>query len=323
MTLYLFDAAYAPSLSAVKRAGGVAMNGYLTGLYANTTAQPAAVRAAGLGFLPTYEEGPAELVGATRSTGQAVGRKILSAFTAKRLPLDGSVAVYPSVDVSVAIDGTDHDADACNEGWRGIRDVIAGKISVRAYAEGAVIDALVNAGLVDGKCWLAAPSSWPGYRPTDANVCVVQEVGSPVGGTDRNHLVTDPHALGAWWPDGSPYGGDMALTNTDVENVWKYRLLMDDGKTTWQANHVLKRAYTQAEAARVDVVELAGRLATLEQLVAGTATQSGVAPRVAEIQAAVASLATAVANLSPTEAVTVDTQAIVDALKALEWRVSA
>ncbi len=207
-SLYAYDAAYAPDLAKVKAAGGIAINGYLTGLYATSTTQPAAARAAGLGYVATYEEGPSELVNASRAAGQTVGVRILTAFKAKGLPLDGSVAVYPSADVNVA------NPDACNAAWRGIRDVLAGKVSVRAYAEGAVIDALAGAGLLDGKCWLAAPTSWPGYTSDDANVCMIQLVGTDVAGTDRNHIIVDPHALGAWWPEGSEYAL-MALDPKD------------------------------------------------------------------------------------------------------------
>lgn len=208
MPLYCFDAAYAPDLAKVKAAGGVAVNGYLTGTYATSTTQPAAARAAGLGYVPTYEEAPNELVGASRAVGQNVGRKILAAFQRLGIPLDGTVAVYPSVDV---YDGTPSD---CNNAWWGIRDIIAGKISVRCYAEGAVIDALTKAGLLDGPGWLSASTGYPGYNVNDPNVCMVQLVGSPVSGTDANHLITDPSKLGAWWPDNSPYaGGDVNLTD--------------------------------------------------------------------------------------------------------------
>lgn len=220
MNLYAYDAAYAPNLAAVKAAGGIAINGYLTGKYATTTTQPAAARKAGLGYIPTYEEDNSELVGVTRAAGQNVGRKILAAFGRLGLPLDRTVAVYPSVDVNVP----GASATACNAGWLGIRDIIATRIDVRAYAEGAVIDALAAAGLVDGPCWLSAPSSWPGYKPDDANVCMVQQVGTDVPGTDRNHLITDPGALGAWWPDGSPYGDDMltAAQATQLANAARF-----------------------------------------------------------------------------------------------------
>jgi len=210
MTLYGYDAAYQPDLTSVKAAGGIAVNGYLTGRYATTTSTPAHALAAGLGWWATYEEDPAELVDATRAVGQQVGQKILAAFKALRdntgsaLPLDGSLAVYPSVDTSVL------DPTACDQAWLGLRDVLAGKVSVRYYGQGSIGDHLRRSGLLDGPFWLAAPTSWPGYSATDPNVCVVQEVGTNVPSTDRNHLITNPSALGALWPDGSPYGGDVS-----------------------------------------------------------------------------------------------------------------
>lgn len=315
---YAYDAAYSPNLAKVKAAGGIAINGYLTGTYALSTTQPAAARAAGLGYVPTYEQGAAELVGASRATGQAVGRRILAAFVAKGLPLDGTVAVYPSVDVSVPIDGTDRDADACNDAWRGMRDILVGKVSIRAYAEGAVIDALAAAGLVDGKCWLAAPTSWPGYSVTDSNVCMIQLVGTDVAGTDRNHIITDPHALGAWWPDGSIYAQEadpMAGYTLDeiADAVWSRRLHYDptDKTKTMQAGTLLSSARAQAVAGHAAAT-------SLMQLV-GTA-KTGVLARVASLQSAVAALA-------PDAVDTVDVGAVVDGvvarLKAMTWRVGA
>lgn len=213
--LYLYDAAFRPDLASVKANGGIAINGYLTGQYSDTTTQPSQALSAGLGYVPTYEEGPSELVHASRSYGQAVGRKILAAFAAKSLPLDGSVAVYPSVDVNVP----DASAASCNDAWLGIRDLVNGKVSLRAYAEGAVIDALANAGLLDGPCWLAAPTSWPGFNVDDRHVCVVQLTGTKVPGTDADHIITNPQLLGALWPAGSPYGDDMTLTAAEAAQL--------------------------------------------------------------------------------------------------------
>lgn len=214
--LAMFDAAYAPDLAAVA-AHGIAVNCYISGDYVNTTTQPAAAHAAGLGVAMTYEEGRAELVHATREQGRAVGRKILAALRAHGTPEGVGIAVYPSIDVAVV--GADRPT-ACNDGFRGLRDVLGDRFSLRAYAEGAVIDALAAAQLVDGPCWLAAPTSWPGYAPNDAHVGIVQLVGSPVPGTDHNKITKDPNALGFWWPDGSNYGeAEMALTDQDVDKI--------------------------------------------------------------------------------------------------------
>lgn len=257
--LYMYDGAYRPKLADVLAKGGIALNGYLTGIYANTTTQPQQARAAGLGFVPTYEEGPGELVGASRATGRRVGDKIVKAFKDKGIPLSPDIGVYPSVDVSVPIDGNDRDADQCNTGWLGIRDVIDGSISIRSYAEGAIIDALAKEKLVDGKCWLAAPTSWPGFNVNDQYICMVQLVGTDVTGTDKNHLITDPYDMGAWWPDGSIYERNFMsdLTAAQLKQisdaVWGHLIPIDNQPkpTQWTADHTLQRAYTQAEAARV------------------------------------------------------------------------
>lgn len=314
--LYLYDAAYAPSLSKVKkRPGAIAMNGYLTGRYAGTTSQPAAVRKAGLGYVATYEEGPGELVRASRATGRRVGDKIVKAFRDKGIPIRPDIGVFPSVDVSVPIDGNDHDADQCNTGWEGVRDVLDGDLSLRAYAEGAVIDALATAGLIDGKCWLAAPTSWPGFNVNSNHICMVQLVGTDVPGTDKNHLVTDPHALGAWWPEGSPYAQEDPLSNLTDEQleqiahaVWAHtgKLWNKSSPTAWG---VLSSVHQTAHAA-------SDRAATISTVVNGMVT------RVASLQAAVAAFepakqmavdATAVANAAKV--------AVVAELKKLVWGV--
>jgi hypothetical protein len=271
VTLYAFDAAYSPDLAKVAAAGGIAVNGYLTGKFVNTTTQPAAALAAGLGFIPTYEEAQAELVGASRATGQAVGNKIAAAFRAKGLPDDGSIAVYPSVDVNVG------NAAACDQAFRGIKDVLGNGVSLRCYSEGIIIDRLVAAGLVDGKCWLAAPTSWPGYNASDGNVCMVQQVGQFIPGysTDRN-LITDVGAIGAYWPAGSPFAGSsqggflMALT--DAEQAEALGILRDlhqavsPGQTT--AGGTLAAILPGVQAALNKLNQLAGNDAALQAAIA-------------------------------------------------------
>lgn len=275
------DAAYAPDLGALRRVGSIAVNGYLTGKYATTTTQPAAARAAGLGYVATYEEGPSELVGASRYTGRRVGDKIMAAWRAKGLPLGPEFAVYPSVDVNAA-------AGSCDNGWQGIRDVIQGEISLRSYADGAIIDHLTAARLVDGKCWLAAPTSWPGYRLDDPNVCMIQMVGTDVPGTDRNHIVTDPHALGAWWPDGSPYatGG---LTVSEIAEIMARFDRIDKRLTALNqvdvnGDHKPDLTGTVQGAVQYAIRDLTASVHETQQMVAALPT------RLAALQAAVAAI---------------------------------
>lgn len=270
MTVYGYDAAYQPNLAAVKAAGGVAVNGYLTGRYASTTSTPAAALAAGLGWWATYEEDPAELVGATRTTGQNAGRKILTAFRALRdnhgrpLPLDGSLAVYPSVDESSS------SASACDESWPGLRDVLEGLLQVRIYSEGLLGDHLYQAGLLDGPFWLAAPTSWPGFNPADPRVCIVQEVGTNVPGTDRNHILTDPALIGAVWPEGSIYAGGGMTPQEIAQAVLDAKDSTDTGtvrQTIHDARQIARRAEAAADQALTQLAALAGAVAKLQQSV--------------------------------------------------------
>lgn len=228
MTLYAYDAAYEPDLKAVKTNGGIALARYFVGNYAAfqwkrvTTAQAAAIRAAGLGIIVNFEGGSDPIAGANargmslRDYGRWSAQEALTDIVACGVPQDGSIACYFSVD-------TGYDSSkfaALAEYFRGIHDIMdPARIQVKVYGDGAVIDFLVRTNLVYGKQWLAAPTSWPGFNDKDPNLCMVQLVGSPVSGTDQNEVL-DPKAIGAWWPANSPYdpaapGVLMALTDAE------------------------------------------------------------------------------------------------------------
>lgn len=272
--LYVYDAAYRPDLSKVKR-NGVAINGYLTGKYANTTTQPKEALAAGLGYIPTYEEGNSELVNASRASGQAVGRKILAAFAAKGLPLDGSLAVYPSVDVAEA------SATACDEAWRGLRDVLKGKVSLRYYGEGRIGDHLYDAGLLDGPYWLAAPTSWPGYAFSH-RVCMVQLVGTNVPGTDQDHLITDPHALGALWPAGSPYGVELLDPKDPVVVALNAKIDRNQSQINGWFGLVVHGDKNHPNSQDAEAIHLAAVSAALDKLQVGGVDAAALAKAIVE-----------------------------------------
>jgi hypothetical protein len=79
-------------------------------------------------------------------------------------------------------------------------------------------------------------------------------------------------------------GEDMPLTDADIAKIWEHPILADNQTppVTWQAQHVLQRAYTEADAA-------------------GTVAASALA-QVKSLQTAVAALQTAVAALQPSAA---------------------
>lgn len=284
-----YDAAYAPNLGTVQAKGAIAVNHYLTGIYAGTSAQPVDAHKHGLGSIITYEQGPSELVGLSRAGGRDVGNRILAAVRKLGVPLDGSVAVYPSVDVNVATDRM----SACDQAYKGLRDVLAGKLSIRCYGEFDLIKHLHDAGLTDGPGWLAGASSWSSTYPTDSPlVCMVQHVGSDIPSTDRN-TVTQPGALGAWWPTGSPYLKeddmptpadlwDAPIKGRDGHNYTAASMLTSAAGNAADAKVLADRANQRAAAAQAAIAAQATELAAIKQqladLLAGKITVTGTLP---------------------------------------------
>lgn len=204
---YMYDAAYAPSLAAVKAHGGIGMSCYLTGAYASTSPQPKALRAAGLFALGNYERGAGELVTCGYDRGVQIGKEAATAYIAKgaprntRLtPANRRLAIYFSVDVNAR----PSTFPAIGKAFDGIKKGLAGRFEPRVYGEGALIDYLVKTKRVTGPQWLSASSSFPGYDPSSPHVGLVQKVGTPVHGTDQDVITCHPSELGAWWPAGSP-----------------------------------------------------------------------------------------------------------------------
>lgn len=198
----LFDAAYAPDLAKVKAAGGIAMSVYLTGAYCRTCAQPSALHTAGLGVLGNYEEAASALQSCGLTGGMAIGRAAAAAYMAEGAPAGRGLGIAFSLDVNTPASRL----SAVSVAFMGISAGLAGRFVPLVYGEGAAIDYLWTRHRVAGVQWLAAPTSWPGYAPGDVHVGLVQQVGSPVSGTDEDKI-TDLAALEPliWWPAGSPY----------------------------------------------------------------------------------------------------------------------
>ncbi len=254
--LFAYDGAYSPDLATCKAHGAIAMMHYLTGRFAATSAQPHAIRAAGMGAVLNWEVAIDALVGVSRVRGQAIGRDALDAVDAD-CPRDGSVGIYFSVDTDVP----ENALGACDAGFAGVNDVVrpAG-LQVKTYAEMGLLLHLVGRGLVQGKQWLLMSEGFspPGsYQPWSPHVCAVQMhdaagnwIGTDLLGTDRN-TVTDPYALGAWWNPGSPYTqGDLPMTPAEqtalakeiaaetADAVWAHNLAGTSNHTAayWETN---------------------------------------------------------------------------------------
>lgn len=219
--LYAFDAAFPAPASVYKANGGVAANVYVSGNYAQSSAHVKELRAAGVAPWPNYEVGLWELV-SNRATGQAAGRRGIADAIRCGFPADGTIWFPFSVDVSVPTSRYGEVADA----FLGIQDVNAGRYRISFYGQGDLARYLRTQGIIHERCWLSASSSFPGWNPSSLDICVWQQVGSFIPGhsTDRN-VITDPYALGAWWPDNSPYGDNMPTPAEYAKAVWDYRLV--------------------------------------------------------------------------------------------------
>jgi len=210
MAEFLYDAAYAPDLDKVKANGGVAMSVYLTGIYESTCAQPAQLHEKGLGVLGNYEEAIDELLYCGHDGGVDIGRRAAEAYMAKGAPGGVGLGIVFSVDLSV-----DESAfGAISRSFDGIREGLDGRFVPKVYGEGALIDYLVAHGKVEGKQWLSASTSFPGFDAADLHVGKVQLVGGPVPGTDQD-VLTDADGLGIWWPAGSPHHNAAQATHLE------------------------------------------------------------------------------------------------------------
>lgn len=242
--LYAYDAAFAPDLNAIKANGGVAVNCYIAGQYAVDAQWVNKIRATGLAPWPNYEVALWELV-SNRATGRAAATRAIAAAKACGFPSNGSIYFPFSVDVNVS----PSQYSSVGEAFKGINDVNKGQYLIACYGQGGLIDYLHNQGLTQGKGWLSASSSFPGWNPDSSNVCLVQGhrrvtggwqyLPSPVANTDQN-TITDINALRAWWPNSSPFvpGGNFMAGLTDAQQVDLYNLIrrmsfgLDDGDPT-------------------------------------------------------------------------------------------
>lgn len=219
--LYGFDAAFPAPASVYAGNGGVAVNVYVSGQYAQSAQHVAALRSAGLGPWPGYERGIRELI-SDRAAGRQAGSVGIGDAIRCGFPADGSIWFPFSVDTAVA----PSEYPAVGEAFRGIQDVNAGRYRISLYGQGDLARWLRAQGIIRDECWLSASTSFPGWDAGSPDICIWQQIGNYIPGysTDRN-VITDAAALKAWWPDGSPYGGGMTGFGFDsavkAEEVWE------------------------------------------------------------------------------------------------------
>jgi len=244
VTLYAYDAAFQPNLTQVKAHGGIAICRYFVGNNPDwqwkrvTPQQVRSALDAGLGMVVTYEGVSDPTL--TRGYGQETARNALVDIRRCHVPAGVGIGCYMSIDVSTPPSRY----PAARDYFDGVNDVLdpAGYLT-KIYGQGGLIDYLCSWRRVAGKQWLAAPTSWPGYNPSSPNVAMVQLLQTPVPGTDQNRVL-DPKALGAYWPDGSPYTpeDDVPLSDSDIQRI---RQVVDDEIV----KHLGERAVTNPDAA--------------------------------------------------------------------------
>jgi hypothetical protein len=224
--LYAFDGASAFDLSAAKAHGGIAATTYIRGTPGGMphadAARVAEIRRDALGASPNWEAtadyfGTCSLAGATWA-----GTDALRALRELGYPDDGTIAVSFSFDFDVPA-GRYPEMGAK---VRAITAALGGHYRTMIYGQESLIIYLVVNGYVTGKHWLMMSRFGQAYDPGASYFCMVQGhdiagnwINSPVPGTDIN-TVTDPHALYAWWPAGSPYEqGDLPMLAADIKAI--------------------------------------------------------------------------------------------------------
>jgi hypothetical protein len=234
--LYCDDGASPFDLAASKSTGAAAVTVYIRGTpggYAHANkARVDQARALGLGVSPNWEAAADYFGNCTVADAQWAGADALAACRALGFPDNGSIACSFSFDFDVPA----WHFPAMGAKVSAIRTGLGGHYATMLYGPQALIDWLCANGLATGKHWLMMSTFGHPYNPASPNVCMVQAhdvngnwISSPVAGTDRN-TITDPHALGAWWPTGSPYSsiGDLPMTPAEIQSVadavWAHNL---------------------------------------------------------------------------------------------------
>ena len=188
-----YDAAY-PPLAAELAKKPALLAVYTDGTHAYSESSIQQIHAAGVPILLNHERLPDQLLGG-HAAGVQAASDALSAVSAFGVPLDGTVAVCFSVDVSVP--PTQY--ETVGQAFDGINSVLAGKLVASCYGQGGLIDYLASTHRTGAKGWLSGSSSFPGYNRNSPNVGMWQHVGTDVPGTDLD-TVTDLAGLRPWYP---------------------------------------------------------------------------------------------------------------------------
>lgn len=161
-----------------------------------TTAEVAALHAAGIGVLANWESQPGRpLLGAP--AGAQDGADAAELAEAVGFP-HGSV-IYPSCDT----DTTAAQWPTIAAYYRAFRAALAGRYRCGVYSEADLIDYLHRQGIIDAAWQTVAWSN--GRISVNADLYQYQINQTLAGGSVDFNTIIRADALGAWWPVGSPH----------------------------------------------------------------------------------------------------------------------
>lgn len=211
MVLLGYDGASAFDLNSAKQHGGIVIADYLVGHPGGydpaNEARVDHTRFLGMGAYPNWERAAGFFNTCTVAEARAAGVEGAAATKALGFPVDGTIRIAFSFDQYVpgarfAEMGQKFDA---------VRAGIGAGFHAAVYGQYPLINYLVANGHAPGKHWLSGSTFNEPYNASGPNIAMVQShdaqgnwINTQVPGTDVNTVI-DPHALGAWWPAGSPY----------------------------------------------------------------------------------------------------------------------
>ena len=222
-----FDAANPNiSIDAMVRHGAIVAPVYIVGNpggFAHVDkARVAALRKAGLAPLPNWERAADFFRHCTVGEARAAGVEALVACRDLGFPADGSIDVVFSFDYDIPTSEYPAAAARLIAASQGLDGHYRGK----AYGPIGFLEFL-GAHQQPGPHWLMAStfratSQFHAAEVSAPHVALVQShdaagnwLSSPIPGTDINTVI-NPHGLGAWWPDGSPYAPGGTVSKQDV-----------------------------------------------------------------------------------------------------------
>lgn len=236
------------------------------GMRCANRADVAAARALGLGVLPNWERAADFFRTATSADAFNAGREARTACLGLGIPAGTAVAF--SFDYQIPTSGYARAAGLlaqCAAGMGGTYPAIA-------YGQSGFLAYLAAHGQ-PGPHWLMGSTWGPSsqFTPAEVNQPYVGLVQSHdangnwwtpayVPATDVNTLI-HPETLAAWWPDDSPYGADMPLTDADVAKVaaavWAANMAREKGQPQYPAGSWLTGAGVHAGLAEQAACQVA------------------------------------------------------------------